>query len=918
MGIGAAFATGLIGGLTRNMEREFEKRQTDQQKIDAVQTLLTEYAMKPDDEKSLTGVNAVRAMLTGAKEQVAGRPRVGLLGQRSPELELDIGEMKGIMDEVSAYEFYVGSGDNKIGFNIKRPDKIDAGAGLAIFAEVGRHMGDEKTRLKYLADPNAYNTVNNFIEQSIAAYNAAVMNSPKEEIFLFDESTVSWWNDWQERGDLRRSTDKKPKSVNQMNTDSLQQANPDTNIVGVWKSKKVGPDGESKILIGPISFDGNPNQEALEASYMNIGTLLGAPDPQSAFDAFQENVQIFDITDDDLMQMMEDSIMLGADLPRIGMLAPGKGLKKVVGDANMSAQEKYAQTYEKISEYNTTGTFENGVYMLYPHFIDRGKSTIFKGANGRTGNYKTAAKMPNSQSYVVEVNYGTEVSQTINFGMMEKELSDNFNVMTDLNALALSTVKLEDSVAYSRFRDALRFAGEAMVSIGKDLGFLDGLGLSEAQRQAISLGVDPTRSITSDFLADLNAQLEEAKARDAAGESAGKDVTFAELMSLRIGLAFKMARAADPSGRLSDQDVRQQLERLGGDFNNVPQILRKIGIVAKEFEQRYKKLQVLVGYGAGDGRPLTPESKAVIDAAISYDYISRMGQLGDGSNIDTGYRFEELEPNLVTQDGQAVYTRFNSAAGDNALRNSDGSFQYFTMTTTDSGVKRFTQVDVADLVAAQQQQSQELPQGGPQQNQPQDQQPMLPTAGPRMNPTVDTAGRPVEQVPVTGPRMNPSVDTAGRPVEENEFPGLTEEEADIIRGLRGGQDEEDVTFDPENIPRRGTPRRRIKPRPQRPVDPETDILPGEPGSGTERTTQPPAPELPEAAVADVDEEEDLEFTPKEGIVLGEGEYSPKTHTMIPGTGNNETGFEIQVRGTTKKMPGKYKLEGGKFISVEVM
>ena len=187
-----------------------------------------------------------------------------------------------------------------------------------------------------------------------------------------------------------------------------------------------------------------------------------------------------------------------------------------------------------------------------------------------------------------------------------------------------------------------------------------------------------------------------------------------------------------------------------------------------------------------------------------------------------------------------------------------------------------------------------------------------------MNPTVDTAGRPVEQVPVTGPRMNPPVDTAGRPVEENEFPGLTEEEADIIRGLRGGSDEEGATLDPENIPRRGTPRRRIKPRPQRPVDPETDILPGEPGSGTERTTQPPAPELPEAAVADTADEEDLEFTPKEGTVLGEGEYSPKTHTMIPGTGNNETGFEIQVRGTTQKMPGKYKLEGGKFVPVEVM
>jgi|TARA_R100000458_G_C8278353_1_gene254437 hypothetical protein len=955
MGIGAAFATGLIGGLTRNMEREYEKRQSDQQKIDDVQTLLTEYAMKPADEKSVAGVNAVRDMLQTARQEVADRPRVGLLGRRSPELELDIGKLSGIMDDLSDFEFYVGSGDNKIGFNIKRPQKYDASIGSAVFAEVGRHMSDDVTKLKYIADPNAYYEVSNMLEQSIAAQNRAAMSSPKDQIFLFDENTISWWRDWQEIGELVRSANpgQKTKSVNEVNGASLQEANPDMKVVGLWKAKKSDDEGGESLLIGPISFEGNPNQEALEKSYMNVGSLLAANDPFSTFDEFQKHIQIFDITDDDVMQMLENSINLGAAFPRIGMLAPGKGLTKQISDENGSRQEKYANTLDILSEYNTSGTFEGGVYMLYPHFIDRGSSTIYKGANGRTGNYRIVTKAGDSQDYVVKLHYGTEVSQGANFGLMKTEMDDNFAVMTSLNTLAVNVVKLEDSVAYSKFRDALRFVGDTVLSIGNDLGFLDNLGLSEGQRAAISLGSDPNTSITSGFLEELQQKITDAQALDA--QSEGKDVTFAQIMSLRIGLAFKMARAADPSGRLSDQDVRQQLERLGSDTDSVRQVLQKIGVVAKEFENRFKKLQVLVTYGAGDGRAMTPESKAVIDAAVSYDYISRQGQLGDGSNIGTmGYMNDEIDQFFLTSNNEPVYRRYKDATSTDALKDDNGDDQLFTKEVLDDGRTQYTPVAVEDLVRRSEMVA-------------------------RPNPTVDTAGRPVPAVPEReddpalmgmkgrGPtyrrdptgssipttseqaqndarfrlRQRPAPVTGtglmgrdeGRPLPEEEFPGLTDEEADIIRGLRGGQDEEDVVLDPDNIPRRGDPRRRVKPRPQRPVDPERDILPGEPGSGTEEgvtraargptsrprarplpDAEPPAPELPEGAVAD---DSELGFTPNPNIVLREGEFSPETHQRA-GPGSNDIGFPIKNRGTQELEDGMFILQGGKFVPVETM
>ena len=167
-------------------------------------------------------------------------------------------------------------------------------------------------------------------------------------------------------------------------------------------------------------------------------------------------------------------------------------------------------------------------------------------------------------------------------------------------------------------------------------------------------------------------------------------------------------------------------------------------------------------------------------------------------------------------------------------------------------------------------------------------------------PMTNASGDPAESgvLPTSGPRMNPSVDTAGRPVERNEFPGLTDEEAEIIRGLRGGPDvgeRESVKPAPDRRQRRSRPR---------PLTDEAQrqILPGEPGSGTEAGAVPKR-ELPEGALPDITvdtdkrklEDDELEFTPKADLVLGEGEFSPETHRMVPGTGNNQTGFEIMKR-----------------------
>ena len=76
---------------------------------------------------------------------------------------------------------------------------------------------------------------------------------------------------------------------------------------------------------------------------------------------------------------------------------------------------------------------------------------------------------------------------------------------------------------------------------------------------------------------------------------------------------------------------------------------------------------------------MTPESKAGIDAAVSYDYISRQGQLGDGSNVSSRYRSEEkAQANLVTKNGEAVYRRYEDSIGyDGEMVDDNGANSVF-------------------------------------------------------------------------------------------------------------------------------------------------------------------------------------------------------------------------------------------------
>jgi hypothetical protein len=102
----------------------------------------------------------------------------------------------------------------------------------------------------------------------------------------------------------------------------------------------------------------------------------------------------------------------------------------------------------------------------------------------------------------------------------------------------------------------------------------------------------------SDFGEDLTTDRDGTN-RGSLMKIASEYVTNIEKISkmdaLRLTLAAKMARAVDPSGRLSDQDFRIQLDRLGGTgwFTDKKGELAKLDTVISEFKNRQKEMNTI-------------------------------------------------------------------------------------------------------------------------------------------------------------------------------------------------------------------------------------------------------------------------------------------------------------------------------------
>lgn len=602
MGIGAAFATGLVKGFTQNIEKEEARRLAEQAKIDAfeqtaVQALVTGKATK-------TGYNAVADVIKSARQQMKDRKPIDMFGRATDGIDIDFAKIQGTLEDASDYNFEIKGSKNKIGFSRAKGDGSLNDA-YAVLSEYSTMLSDQAIQKKLRDDPALFRAMQPLVQSA----QGRIM------------------------GDFRKSFDQDPNKNKRFVTPDIFGGQ-NSMFPGLEINTKLGE--SLNINVAGVGDIANTSEDlsSKQPGHTSVATVVEQTDSGYALGT----VNIPDAS------MPAYTVLAGRlDMPPVsseagviplynywvGVDARGKPLGNqffTMPGMTMDMKKDALSASMQIASYPDIEGFdpEAALYRVpeatYVEFSDK-----LNGTKAKTFNQKVMALAPymkrdqtalqpsvpfftsmdagtTRQNYVLQKRYGTlaETSEKFTMDFLSKELENKKTAATSLRALQQKRAQVGDVESYEQFKRVLRvaFVGETSVraAIQKDL-----LGLGVVQEQ--------TSDLTDDFLKGLDERIKSAA-----------NTELAELEAMRISLAFQLARAADPSGRLSNQDIQQQLDRLGAGFMSKEEALAKIQVVIDELDRDVKKLDVFVSYGKGNAI-LTDNEARIIDAAMAVDVI---------------------------------------------------------------------------------------------------------------------------------------------------------------------------------------------------------------------------------------------------------------------------------------------------------
>ena len=695
MGIGAGFAMGLVKGFTQNMLVEQQKRISDREKVSAFEQAVFEKVIGPADERSTAGIAAARDMIKNAKLEMENRGGIDLFGTASGELDLDMASIQNTLDDVAQGSFYFGSGNTKVPVMQDRPNSIGVGQAFSLFAEFKSIIKNPEYRKNLQTDPNAWNQMNGMINSARDAimYNNKTSSAAEGKAFQrinWDAPQFEWIKDF---NSLR--PDGADEITSTASAASQALSSDGTNVGQAWVI--VGEDGAEQW--GNFTFSSDEDTANNQRmAIAKIGKNLNAPSSQDVYPLYRKNVAIPGVDDQTLITFFGDSVRVGtpgsnAYITNVENLNPNHPNSFLY---NLNDTEM-ANVANKLDAASSTGQFKNAVAVLYPYMLSPSQD----GLTTNQGMFLTVDASMTREAFTRKMYYGSDVYKSKSFNDLVEEYDTNLQVVTQLDRLGgvvkeQGVVNAYQIVKQTFIRNPINFANALISDFSDKNSVVNIVGIDTSNITVREDGYVPSdpneKFITRQFLREQDAILKEAAQRDKDEPPRSDGITYAEIATLKLGLAFKMARAADPSGRLSNQDVQQQLDRLGNDFDSPEQVMAKIAIVQEEFQRRVDKLEILTKYGRGQGT-LTPENRAVIEAAIAADHIIRSSGKGmspTGSSQESLFTDYVASRRLQTEGGDEIYTAYSSdPQSADFRRHGSGNAMYFMKVPDGQGGEKY-------------------------------------------------------------------------------------------------------------------------------------------------------------------------------------------------------------------------------------
>ena len=598
MSFGLAFAQGLVGGFTKNIEREQIARDADDQRLAGLQDMMFQGTIKSAQDGTPMP-KQIGDILRKAKEDVSKRPDIGPFGRgKADRLNLDFAELSANLNGVGSNTIDFGS------FSIP---------GTALYGDKTNKRDTYKNAVQFFKSIEGYYKIpeqqQKFLEHfKNNSRDRAILNTMVKSQAKFYHSGFS----------------RIESKINEQ----------DNEIVFTDVLKDNYMDGIEQFVPSLIK----------DKTKNTVESLASVGDKDSKL-----NKAIY-------FKTKKPNVAYKFDLSKMGE-GDAYTLSEIAKNNNYSSIQEYIWDYQKLSPHGLLADGDSDPAEAYKylfhgielHQLGAGnilkldspekKLALRKYLDDNFADDRYQAVLSLAPIIQEPFRKGSELLRNGVIVPGMKRLAEIESILgykvDEFNKSNTSANEAVDDLKYLRTLTQKVKTSQGLIKELREIGFSifgETGQIDQAGKVLVSGGV---RDVDNDTAAVFQETIK---------RYLGSDMSvYGEIEALKISLAAKMARAVDPAGRLSNQDFEMQLKRLGqiGFLTNKIQQDAALSTVITEFEQIVKSQSTMgkiINRAAVGGDVLSTRERRIIYADKAFTTIRKeTGGSGRGPAIEAPY-----------------------------------------------------------------------------------------------------------------------------------------------------------------------------------------------------------------------------------------------------------------------------------------
>ncbi len=665
-----AIGLGLVRGFTRNIKEEKLRRIADQEKVDLYEQMMIKSSLE-NENMTPAAIAFMGGAIKNARGKLDEREAIDMFGTQSKALDMDFTQdlpmIRALMKQPEQEEkefqvpydnyFQATERDEKgelhkdgyfgIPFKLDTLSETQA-AGVLDWATRGT-LQSESAQQMFKKYPSLAAQVRDYVISAAGMVSYGTeKQSIKEGMELTSESGPALTNAL--------------KAVNDFVVPFIQVDGVGASVAGanVAESQKRGENVDTAISIGDgviqkFALDDNARAN-MQMAADSFGVSLEEFPTYIQKELYDHPMNVFANNGTVQAQLIGATMSFVADASQMdvnpsAVLDPTSGV--VIQDENVYLKLSDALD-NKVKGIGNAGqlTFSKKVNILAPLM------QVQSGDKKLGGKYASTVKKDtrtNADYALTLIPGGTK-------GKTDKEISAQFYAVSrTIEELDQAMAAREEfgSVFVRRIAKAYSWAKEVVGDAGAELF----VSTAEAGNW-YSGEIDSNRTLVA---GDSYVTSSYVDSKLAAAKKKGE--AYAQFEAVKISLAFQLARAADPAGRLSNQDIEQQMVQLGDIFDSKETTMVKLNLIKDRLMKQKPKLQALNTLLSNNNRVslATMAAAEATMAVVNLDArTARLRQGSRGGNLEADYSLSpsrtfdaniRVDKNGVTftENGQTVY-----------------------------------------------------------------------------------------------------------------------------------------------------------------------------------------------------------------------------------------------------------------------